>query len=69
MEEDVGGAVVVHAAVDEMDAWGVLKTWWEDFAGLELGGVEEEVVLVACVEWVVVLEFLCSLLSPERGDF
>lgn len=26
VQEDVGGTVVVHAAVDEVDAWGVFQT-------------------------------------------
>lgn len=53
MEEYVSRAVVVHAAIDEMDARGT------GLARLEGCGVER----------VVVLKFFGPLLSPEVSDF
>jgi hypothetical protein len=49
VQEDVGWAVVVHAAVDKVDARGVLKTWRTYLAAWEGCEVVEKVVLVTRV--------------------
>ncbi len=68
VEKYVSGTIVVHSAIHEvytgriLDALRIILTW------AEFRHVEHEVMLVACVKWMMILEDLSSLLAPEISD-